>query len=232
MKKQMIAAVCAAFISSTVFAASPVDEIRAELAGTAPAQTQYTARGTFLDVTPETFTSFWKQGSYHKDTDNIEAPENYCYRLVKGLDRNYVGLMTASMMVKYIAYSADTRLLPVPSDFSQSVIKNNDLVYVVTWVPMGKSLLGSDIAVQVPTQRLAIIKNNEIIRPLPMPQPLRELMPSSYAPMFYAFPKRVILNAPYTIKFVDGFGNVKAYEITRDAIEKAINGENTFYDAH
>lgn len=65
-----------------------------------------------------------------------------------------------------------------------------------------------------------------------MPQPLRGLMPNSYAPMFYAFPKNVILNAPYTIKFVDGFGNVKSYEITADAMGKAVNGENNFYAAH
>lgn len=232
MKKQVLAVLCAAFMSSAVFAASPVDELRAELAGTAPTQTRYAAHGGFLDVTPETFTSFWKRGLSHSDTDNIEAPENYCYRLVKGHDRNYVGLMTASMMVKYIAYSADARLLPVPSDFSQSVISNNDMAYIVTWVPMGKSLLGSDVAVQVPTQRLVIVKGGEIIRPVAMPQPLRELMPTSYAPMFYAFPKNVILNAPYTIKFVDGFGNVKSYEITADAMGKAVNGENNFYAAH
>lgn len=232
MKKQLLTISCLMLMSSTIFAANPVDELRAELTGTSATQVQYTVSGNFLDVNPETYLSFWQIGAYHKDTGNIEAPENYCHRLIKGHDRNYVGLMTSSMMVKYIAYSANSRLLSVPFDFSQSVINSNDMAYIVTWVPMGSSLLGGDIAVQVPTQRLVIVKNNETIRPALMQQSLRLLMPNSYAPMFYAFHKNIILNAPYTIKFVDGFGNIKSYEITKDAIEKAITAENNFYQIH
>lgn len=232
MKKQLLAISCVVLMSSTVFASSSVDELRAELAGTSTTQVQYAVSGNFLDVNPGTYSSFWQTGAYHKNTGNIEAPENYCYRLIKGHDRNYVGLMTPSMMVKYIAYSANSRLLSVPFDFSQSIINSNDMAYIVTWVPMGSSLLGGDIAVQVPTQRLVIVKNNEIIRPVLMQQSFRDLMPKSYAPMFYAFHKNIILNTPYTIKFVDGFGNIKSYEITKDTIEKAITDENNFYQVH
>lgn len=232
MNKQLISIFCVILLTSVSYASSPTDELIAELDGTVPAQTQSVSRSGFLDVTSSTFSSLWQQGSYHKDTDNIEAPQNYCCRLIKGHDRNYIGIMTPSMIVKYISYSANTRLLDVPIDFEQQIINNNDYIYITSWVPMGSSLLGGDIAVQVPTQRLVIIKNNKIFRPITMPTSLRELMPNSYAPMFYGFPRNVVLNAPYTIKFVDGFGNIKSYEVTNEMIAKSIESENNFYSLH
>ena len=45
-----------------------------------------------------------------------------------------------------------------------------------------------------------------------------DAMPHSYAVVYYAFSKNVVLNAPYTIKFINGNGDKIEIPITTERL--------------
>lgn len=89
-----------------------------------------------------------------------------------------------------------------------------------------KNPLAGTVAQQLPSQRLLIEKDGKYIMPEQMNSVIYDAMPHSYAIEYYAFPKNVVLNAPYTIKFINGNGDKIEIPITAEKIADIIDKEN------
>ena len=64
-----------------------------------------------------------------------------------------------------------------------------------------------------------------------MPLELYELMPHSFGLKYYAFPREVILNTPYTIRYITGYGDILDMEVTAEKVDSLIDDELHFYNA-
>lgn len=225
MKKLLIATLLASTLSAgTAFAAIP----GLSLNKAKPV--------SFQDVTPQTYSEYWEEGKSFKSNGNQEYPDLFSRQWRKA-STNSISLVTPRMIVSYISFTGEKRLLDVPTNFESIMEKYNDLVYVATWTDFsreGGSVLfgGGAIAPQLPTQRLVIDKDGTIIRPVPMPKEIEDLMPHSFGLVYYAFPRSVILNVPYTIRWVNGYGNILNMDATDKLIRSLADDEFHFYNSN
>lgn len=188
----------------------------------------------FQNITTETYPIFWQQGESFKSNGNQENPDLYSRQWRKA-STNSISLLTPRMLVSYIGFSHKQRLLDVPTDFEAIMQKQNDFVYVVSWTPFtregGTIFGGGSINPQLPTQRLVIEKDNTVIRPTPMDPQIEALMPHSFGAKYYAFPRKTILDVPYTIRFITGYGDILSMDVTSELITSLIDDEKHFYNA-
>lgn len=179
----------------------------------------------FIDVTLDTYNKIWSAGQSYKTDRKLENPVNYGVELRSGAGGAAV-LVTPGTIAKYIAYSKDERLIFPGEAFKSAVVNSNDYVYIATYAMHLKNPLAGTVAQQVPSQRLLIEKDGKYIMPEPMNPVIYNVMPHSYAVVYYAFPKNVVLNAPYTIKFINGNGDKIEIPITTEKIADIIDKEN------
>ncbi|WP_299144645.1 hypothetical protein [uncultured Dialister sp.] len=225
MKKTIITTLIASALSASIaFAAIP------------GASSQEGKPVSFLDVTPQTYAEYWEDGQSFKSNGNQEYPDLFGRQWRKAFT-NSISLVTPRMIVSYISFSGEKRLLDIPADFESIMEKYNDLVYVATWTNFSRDgsnalLGGGAITPQLPTQRLVIDKDGTIIRPVPMPEEIENLMPHSFGLVYYAFPRSVILNVPYTIRWVNGYGNILSMEVPDKLIRELADDEFHFYNSN
>ena len=156
----------------------------------------------FIDVTSDTYNKIWSVGQSYKTDRKLENPVNYGVELRSGAGGAAV-LVTPGTIAKYIAYSKDERLIFPGEAFKSAVVNSNDYVYIATYAMHLKNI--------IPEQMNSVIY---------------DAMPHSYAIEYYAFPKNVVLNAPYTIKFINGNGDKIEIPITAEKIADIIDKEN------
>lgn len=187
--------------------------------------TAATSFAQFIDVTADTYNKIWNVGQSYKSDRKLENPVNYGVELRSGAGGAAV-LVTPGTIAKYIAYSKDERLIFPGETFKSAVVNSNDYVYIATYAMHLKNPLAGTVAQQVPSQRLLIEKDGKYIMPEQMSPVIYDAMPHSYAVVYYAFPKNVVLNAPYTIKFINGNGDKIEIPITTEKIADIIDKEN------
>ena len=176
-------------------------------------------------MTADTYNKIWNVGQSYKTDRKLENPVNYGVELRSGAGGAAV-LVTPGTIAKYIAYSKDERLIFPGETFKSAVVNSNDYVYIATYAMHLKNPLAGTVAQQVPSQRLLIEKDGKYIMPEQMNPVIYDAMPHSYAIVYYAFPKNVVLNAPYTIKFINGNGDKIEIPITAEKIADIIDNEN------
>lgn len=179
----------------------------------------------FIDVTSDTYNKIWSVGQAYKSNRKLENPVNYGVELRSGAGGAAV-LVTPGTIVKYIAYSKDERLIFPGEAFKSAVVNSTDYVYIATYAMHLKNPIAGTVAQQVPSQRLLIEKDGKYIMPEQMSPVIYDAMPHSYAVVYYAFPKNVVLNAPYTIKFINGNGDKIEIPITAEKLADIIDKEN------
>lgn len=179
----------------------------------------------FIDVTSDTYNKIWSVGQSYKTDRKLENPVNYGVELRSGAGGAAV-LVTPGTITKYIAYSKDDRLIFPDESFKKAIINSNDYVYIATYALHLKNPLAGTVMPQLPSQRLLIEKDNQYITPVAMDTKIYDMMPHSYAVVYYAFPKNVVLNTPYTIKFINGNGDKIEIPITTERIADIIDKEN------
>lgn len=187
----------------------------------------------FQNVTSETLSTYWQQGESFKSNSNQENPDLYGRQLRKG-KTNCISVVTPRTMTSYLAFSHKKRLLDMPANLDELLTQHNDLIYLVTWTPFqrgGGSAFGGSIDPQVPTQRLVIDKDGVLIRPFRMPAELEALMPHSFGAVYYAFPRSVLLDTPYIIRYVTGYGDILDMTVSPELIDGLIDDELHFYNA-
>ena len=211
MKKIIIALLCTAALWGGACAESPSYKLQ--------------------DVTPDTFSSYWKLGEAYSAERNLENPVIMGVRWRRTL-QNSLAVITPKMIVSYLAYSHQKRLIEMPSNFESLIEKNNDIVYLATYSHFQTSgnLFGNGQEFpSVPTQRLLIEKNGVWYHPVAMPAELETLMPHSHGLVYYGFPRSLILNYPYTIRYINGFGDPINEDIDESKIKELVEGEQAFY---
>ena len=135
MKKIIIALLCTAALWGGACAESPSYKLQ--------------------DVTPDTFSSYWKLGEAYSAERNLENPVIMGVRWRRTL-QNSLAVITPKMIVSYLAYSHQKRLIEMPSNFESLIEKNNDIVYLATYSHFQTSgnLFGNGQEFpSVPTQR-------------------------------------------------------------------------------
>lgn len=184
----------------------------------------------FESVTVDNYQSIWQMGEQFKANGNQEYPDLFG-RAFRKASTNAIELVTPKTMLSYIAFSYKQRLLDVPQNIEELIIKNNDIVYLATFTPiLREGMFGEGgIDPQIPTQRLVIEKDNQLIRPVKMDPDLEALMPHSYGLVYYGFTREVILNVPYKIRYVTGYGDILSMDVTADNINSLIDDELHFY---
>lgn len=187
----------------------------------------------FENVTATTYHEYWKNGEEFKSNGNQENPDLFGRQWRKA-STNSISLVTPRTIVGYIAFSNKQRLIDVPANFEQIMEKHNDLLYVATWTSFQRmGMFGEGgINPQLPTQRLVIEKDGVLIRPQVMPPEIEALMPHSFGLVYYSFPRSVILNAPYTIKWVTGYGDILKMDVPQELIDSLIDDEYHFYNSN
>lgn len=208
LKKILLSTLCALCIAGSVLAATALSD----------------TPNDFSNITADTYPIYWKQGEQFKSNKNQENPELFSCEW-RSMAANMISVSTPKMIVNYLSFSHKERLIELPSNLENTMIKNNDTAYILTWVPLSSNLL------PIPTQHLVIDKNGAIIRPTKMSDELENLMPHSYGLKYYAFPRSVILNVPYTIRWVNGIGEMLSKDITSDNINSLIDCESHLYNA-
>ena len=212
MKKLIISTACALLLTTSAFATLPKID--------------------FSNVTADTYPTYWKQGEQFKSNGNQEFPDLFGRQWRKA-STNSISIATPRTIISYLGFSGKERLLDIPSDLQDFMIKNNDTIYVATWTDYFKvGMFGSGAPEpQLQTQRLVIEKDGVIYRPTEMPKELYDLMPHSYGLTYYGFPRKIILNAPYQIKWVNGYGNILSMDVPKELVNSLIDDESHFYNA-
>lgn len=183
------------------------------------------ANSGFVDMTPDTYDKIWAIGSNFKPDRKLENPVLYGIELRSG-GGGAASLITPATITKYLSYSKDERLVFPPADFKNTMLNNKDYVYIATYAMHLKNLLTGGVMPQLPSQRLLIEKDGQYIMPAKMDTQIYDMMPHSYAIVYYAYPKNVIYNTPYTIKFINGNGDRIEIPITADKLNNLIDKEN------
>lgn len=176
-------------------------------------------------MTPDTYDKIWSVGQSYKTDRKLENPVNYGVELRSGAGGAAV-LVTPGTITKYIAYSKDDRLIFPDESFKKAIINSNDYVYIATYALHLKNPLAGTVMPQLPSQRLLIEKDNQYITPVAMDTKIYDMMPHSYALVYYAIPKQIIMNPPYTIKFINGNGDKIEIPITTDKLAELMDKEN------
>ncbi len=189
----------------------------------------------FSNITPETYATYVSQGASFKSGGNQEHPDLYG-REMRIATTNSISLVTPRTIASYLAYSANKRLVQVPSNMEAILEQHNDLLYIATWTPFSRAGgdaygIGGSIEPQLPTQRLVIDKDGTFIYPTEMPKEIEALMPHSFGVKYYAFPRSVILDAPYVIRWVTGYGDILDMKVQVKNINSLIDDELHFYNA-
>ena len=189
----------------------------------------------FSNVTPDTYATYVSQGAAFKSNGNQENPDLYGRQWRKATT-NSISIVTPRTITSYLSYSAQKRLVQLPTNLEQIIEQNNNLLYITTWIPFmrdGGNMFGFDgaIAPQLQTQRLAIEKNGTLIYPSEMPSEIEALMPHSFGVKYYAFPRATVMNVPYTIRWVTGYGDILSMDVTQETINNLIDDESHFYNA-
>ena len=217
LKKILLSTLCALCIAGCVLAATTLS------ASTTPVD--------FSNITTETYPQYWAIGESFKSNGNQEHPDLFGRQWRKA-STNSISLVTPRMIIGYLAFSHTQRLLALPLDLEDFMIKNNDTIYVATWTNFFRTGMFSEGAAepQLPTQRLVIEKDGVVYRPTEMPKELYDLMPHSFGLTYYGFPRNVILNAPYQIKWVNGYGNILNMDVPKELVDSLIDDELHFYN--
>ena len=189
----------------------------------------------FSNVTPDTYATYVSQGAASKSNGNQENPDLYGRQWRKATT-NSISIVTPRTITSYLSYSAQKRLVQLPTNLEQIIEQNNNLLYITTWIPFmrdGGNMFGfgGAIAPQLQTQRLAIEKNGTLIYPSEMPSEIESLMPHSFGVKYYAFPRATVMNVPYTIRWVTGYGDILSMDVTQETINNLIDDESDLYNA-
>ena len=171
------------------------------------------------------YDKIWSTGQNYKTDRKLESPINYGVELRSGAGGAAV-LITPATITKYVSYSKDDRLIFPDESFKKAILNSNDYVYIATYALHLKNPLAGTVMPQLPSQRLLIEKDNQYIIPVAMNTKIYDMMPHSYALVYYAIPKQIIMNPPYTIKFINGNGDKIEIPITTDKLAELMDKEN------
>lgn len=180
---------------------------------------------TFKTLTPETYQEAWNFGKTIEKHGAPESPRHYGLELrPDSSGANQVVVVTPYTATVYISSTEDLRLLQIPPTLENTILGSQDILWVVTtWDTSGPGGSAGNV------RHLAIIKDGKKIFPsYVLPKDMVEVMPTSRDATYFGFPKEVVLDAPYEVRYINTEGDPVNFEVTKEQIALMIEEEKTF----
>lgn len=213
LKKFLTAALAGAFTAAAVFASS-------------------VSAADFLRLTPASYDAMWQKGKTVKKHGRLENPMHYGLEMRTGsIGSNQVVLVTPYTAGLYISSTEELRLLEIPADFRETLLSNQDILFIApAYVPVHHLIsYQTETKGSMPAEHLAIIKDGQRIYPRYTMNPvLDSLMPHSDYVRYFGFTREQILDVPYTVKYVNGEGDLISFDVTQKDIDRMQKQEKNF----
>lgn len=179
----------------------------------------------FITLTPTSSAKAWQLGKMIPLHKGLESPDHYGIPFDTSSPSNYLILITPYTMSIYLSYSEEPRILLMPQNILDELRRRQDLLYIAT----ASSVTKTAFSISSPVKMIVIIKNGKKFYPdSTLNSVFAELMPSSYCVSYFAFPRKLLLDTPYSIKYVSGEGEPIEVQVTTEKILHMIKKEKNF----
>lgn len=180
----------------------------------------------FMTLTPDTYQQAWDYGKTIKKHGSLEHPSHYGLNMRDDFNSgNNVVLVTPYTATVYLSSTEELRLLQIPENFEQNILSNQNVLWIaVSWQPDSGFVDGTS-----KVKHLAIIKDG--VKHFPeykLSQELDELLPSIGWTTYFGFDRKLLLDAPYDIKYINSKGDIITVTVTPEQIDKMIAEEKEF----
>ena len=186
----------------------------------------------FIRLDGASYATMWQKGKTIKKHGSLENPMHYGVEMRHGtLGSNQVVLVTPYTAGLYISSTENLRLLDVPADFKDSLLQNQDILFIApAYVPVHHLISWSmETKGSGRAEHLALVKDGKRIYPRYTVNPaVDSLLPHSHFVRYFGFTRQEILDVPYEVRFVNGEGDLISFKVDEKDLEELIREEKNF----
>ena len=186
----------------------------------------------FIRLDGASYDTMWQKGKAIKKHGSLENPMHYGVEMRHGtLGSNQVVLVTPYTAGLYISSTENLRLLDVPADFKDSLLQNQDILFIApSYVPVHHLISWSmETKGSGRAEHLALVKEGKRIYPRYTVNPaVDSLLPHSHFVRYFGFTRQEILDVPYEVRYVNGEGDLISFKVNEKDLEELIREEKNF----
>ncbi len=186
----------------------------------------------FIRLDGASYDTMWQKGKNIKKHGSLENPMHYGVEMRHGtLGSNQVVLVTPYTAGLYISSTENLRLLDVPADFKDSLLQNQDILFIApAYVPVHHLISWSmETKGSGRAEHLALVKEGKRIYPRYTVNPaVDSLLPHSHFVRYFGFTRQEILDVPYEVRYVNGEGDLISFKVDEKDLEELIREEKNF----
>lgn len=186
----------------------------------------------FIRLDGASYDTMWQKGKTIKKHGSLENPMHYGVEMRHGtLGSNQVVLVTPYTAGLYISSTENLRLLDVPADFKDSLLQNQDILFIApAYVPVHHLISWSmETKGSGRAEHLALVKEGKRIYPRYTVNPaVDSLLPHSHFVRYFGFTRQEILDVPYEVRYVNGEGDLISFKVDEKDLETLIREEKNF----
>ena len=186
----------------------------------------------FIRLDGASYDTIWQKGKTIKKHGSLENPMHYGVEMRHGtLGSNQVVLVTPYTAGLYISSTENLRLLDVPADFKDSLLQNQDILFIApAYVPVHHLISWSmETKGSGRAEHLALVKEGKRIYPRYTVNPaVDSLLPHSHFVRYFGFTRQEILDVPYEVRYVNGEGDLISFKVDEKDLETLIREEKNF----
>ncbi len=186
----------------------------------------------FIRLDGASYDTMWQKGKTIKKHGSLENPMHYGVEMRHGtLGSNQVVLVTPYTAGLYISSTENLRLLDVPADFKDSLLQNQDILFIApAYVPVHHLISWSmETKGSGRAEHLALVKEGKRIYPRYTVNPaVDSLLPHSHFVRYFGFTRKEILDVPYEVRYVNGEGDLISFKVDEKDLETLIREEKNF----
>lgn len=186
----------------------------------------------FIRLDGASYDTMWQKGKTIKKHGSLENPMHYGVEMRHGtLGSNQVVLVTPYTAGLYISSNENLRLLDVPADFKDSLLQNQDVLFIApAYVPVHHLISWSmETKGSGRAEHLALVKEGKRIYPRYTVNPaVDSLLPHSHFVRYFGFTRQEILDVPYEVRYVNGEGDLISFTVDEKDLEELIREEKNF----
>lgn len=186
----------------------------------------------FIRLDGASYDTMWQKGKTIKKHGSLENPMHYGVEMRHGtLGSNQVVLVTPYTAGLYISSTENLRLLDVPADFKDSLLQNQDILFIApAYVPVHHLISWSmETKGSGRAEHLALVKEGKRIYLRYTVNPaVDSLLPHSHFVRYFGFTRQEILDVPYEVRYVNGEGDLISFKVDEKDLETLIREEKNF----
>ncbi len=186
----------------------------------------------FMTLDSASYDAMWAKGKTVKKHGLLENPMHYGVEMRHGtIGSNQVVVVTPYTAGMYISSTEDLRLLEVPENFKDVLLSNQDILFVApAYMPVHHLISYSmETKGSNRSEHLVLEKDGKRIYPrYEMNPAIDSLMPHSHYVRYFGFTREQILDVPYTVKYVNGEGDIIEFPVTEKTLKRMLEQEKNF----